>query len=56
MKKSFTEEELREAVRRLIVKNNNLKFGNIRNKDWYTFSGITISYTFGRIPCYCKEK
>ncbi|MAU89614.1 MAG: DUF6089 family protein [Bacteroidota bacterium] len=36
--------------------NNNLKFGNIRNKDWYTFSGITISYTFGRIPCYCKEK
>ena len=33
-----------------------LKFGNLSNKDWYTFSGITFSYTFGRMPCYCKEK
>ena len=36
--------------------NDDIKFGNTRNKDWYAFSGISISYTFGRIPCYCKEK
>ena len=32
---------------------NNLSFGNINNKDWYMFSGLTITYTFGRQPCYC---
>ena len=36
--------------------NKDLKFGELSNKDWYTFSGITFSYTFGRMPCYCKEK
>ena len=36
---------------------NNLeyKFGNIANNDWYIFTGITISFTFGDLPCYCKE-
>jgi hypothetical protein len=28
-------------------------FGNINNNDWYMFSGITITYTFGERPCYC---
>jgi len=28
-------------------------FGNINNKDWYVFSGITLTYTFGQNPCYC---
>lgn len=28
-------------------------FGNLDNNDWYVFTGITISYTWGRIPCYC---
>ena len=28
-------------------------FGNLNNNDWYVFTGITISYTWGRIPCYC---
>jgi hypothetical protein len=28
-------------------------FGNTNNNDWYTFSGITLTYTFGRNPCYC---
>ena len=28
-------------------------FGNINNNDWYTFSGITLTYTFGQNPCYC---
>jgi hypothetical protein len=31
-----------------------LKFGNINNKDWFVFSGITVSYAFGRKPCYCN--
>ena len=31
------------------------KFGNIANNDWYIFTGITISFTFGDLPCYCKE-
>lgn len=28
-------------------------FGNLNNNDWYTFTGITLTYTFGRKPCYC---
>ena len=32
------------------------QFGNTNNNDWYIFSGITISFTFGDLPCYCKEK
>ena len=31
----------------------NLKFGNINNDDWYVFTGITLSFTFGNKPCYC---
>lgn len=31
------------------------KFGNIGNNDWYLFTGLTISFTFGDLPCYCKE-
>jgi hypothetical protein len=40
----------------LIINNNATtlkKFGNINNNDWYVFSGLTLSYTFGRKPCYC---
>ncbi|GAA4894352.1 DUF6089 family protein [Flaviramulus aquimarinus] len=29
------------------------RFGNINNTDWYVFSGITLTYTFGENPCYC---
>ncbi|TPN86009.1 type IX secretion system protein PorG [Aquimarina algicola] len=28
-------------------------FGNLNNNDWYVFTGITLSYTWGRIPCQC---
>ncbi|HMC02125.1 MAG TPA: DUF6089 family protein [Flavobacteriaceae bacterium] len=28
-------------------------FGNLNNNDWYVFSGITLTYTFGINPCYC---
>ena len=31
------------------------RFGNINNNDWYMFSGITFTYTFGENPCYCVE-
>jgi hypothetical protein len=37
-------------------KNENLKntrFGNINSNDWYVFSGFTLTYTFGRKPCFC---
>ena len=29
--------------------------GNVYNKDWYVFSGITLSYMFGTKPCFCAE-
>ncbi len=32
-----------------------IKFGNINNNDWYVFSGVTLTYTFGNKPCYCVE-
>ncbi|MFV0541711.1 MAG: DUF6089 family protein [Aestuariibaculum sp.] len=30
-------------------------FGNLNNNDWYMFTGITLTYTFGERPCYCTE-
>ena len=29
-------------------------FGNPNTNDWYMFTGFTITYTFGRKPCYCN--
>lgn len=29
----------------------NVAFGNIFSDDWYVFSGVTLTYTFGRKPC-----
>ncbi|MDO5979475.1 DUF6089 family protein [Flavivirga spongiicola] len=29
------------------------RLGNINNNDWYMFSGLTLTYTFGENPCYC---
>lgn len=31
-----------------------LTFGNESMNDWYIFGGITLTYTFGRKPCYYK--
>lgn len=39
-------------------KNENLEalqFGNINSKDWYVFTGLTLTYTFGDKPCFCAE-
>jgi hypothetical protein len=35
--------------------NEVLSFGNRESKDWYVFTGLTISYTFTDKPCYCAE-
>ncbi|MFS4467003.1 DUF6089 family protein [Maribacter sp. 2210JD10-5] len=29
----------------------NPSFGNVFSDDWYVFSGLTLTYTFGRKPC-----
>ncbi|SRX75546.1 type IX secretion system protein PorG [Aequorivita antarctica] len=31
-----------------------LKFGNTNSDDWYVFTGITVTFAFGRKPCYCN--
>jgi len=32
-----------------------IHFGNLNNNDWYVFSGLTLTYTFGNKPCFCAE-
>lgn len=32
---------------------DNYSFGNLNNNDWYVFTGVTLTYTFGRNDCYC---
>ena len=34
---------------------SHLKFGNLNSNDWYVFTGVTLTYTFGQNPCYCVE-
>jgi|688.fasta_scaffold01591_16 hypothetical protein len=29
------------------------RFGNLNSNDWYMFMGLTLTYTFGRNPCFC---
>lgn len=36
------------------VDRDSFSFGNTNNKDWYMFTGFTLTYTFGRRPCYCN--
>lgn len=33
--------------------NEALKFGNVDSNDWYFFTGVTATYTFGDKPCFC---
>ncbi|MCP9198635.1 DUF6089 family protein [Gramella sp. GC03-9] len=30
-----------------------VEFGNRNTNDWYVFTGISFTFTFGRKPCYC---
>ena len=39
----------------LPLNSNETPFGNFNNNDWYVFSGITLTYTFGNKPCFCAE-
>ena len=39
-------------------KNDNfetLRFGNLNSNDWYVFTGLTLTYTFGKNPCFCVK-
>ncbi len=39
-----------------LPKNNlGIPLGNFNNNDWYVFSGLTLTYTFGNKPCFCAE-
>ncbi len=29
--------------------------GNLNSTDWYVISGISVAYSFGRPPCFCKN-
>jgi hypothetical protein len=31
-----------------------VKIDNVYNNDWYVFTSLTLSYTFGQLPCYCN--
>jgi hypothetical protein len=33
---------------------NFISFGNPNTNDWYMFAGFTLTYSFGRRPCYCN--
>ncbi len=32
-----------------------LQFGNTNTNDWYVFSNLTLTYTFGEKPCFCRK-
>ncbi len=34
--------------------NDQIKFGNTNSNDWYVFTGVTLTFSFGRRPCYCN--
>ena len=36
-------------------KYSDLKFGNLTSKDWFVFTGLTLTYTFGKKPCFCSD-
>ncbi|SMC33296.1 type IX secretion system protein PorG [Moheibacter sediminis] len=42
-----------EIGRRNISAVESRQVGNTSNFDWYVFTGLTLTYTFGRPPCYC---
>lgn len=38
-----------------LPKERPFSFGNKASNDWYTFTGLTLTYTFGEEPCYCRK-
>lgn len=45
------DESMLDQINSNIIKSRQI--GNTSNYDWYVFSGLTLTYTFGRPPCYC---
>lgn len=37
-----------------VAGNMEYAFGNLNSKDWYIFSGVTLTFAFGRAPCNSK--
>jgi len=33
-------------------RNPSREFGNVNTSDWYVFSGVSLTFAFGRKPCY----
>ncbi|WP_373057918.1 DUF6089 family protein [Zunongwangia sp. H14] len=31
-----------------------IEFGNRNTTDWYVFTGVSLTFNFGRKPCYCN--
>ncbi|MDT0643334.1 DUF6089 family protein [Zunongwangia sp. F363] len=31
-----------------------IEFGNRNTSDWYVFTGVSLTFNFGRKPCYCN--
>lgn len=51
---TFTDNLDGSASEEISSQTNYPTFGNSNMNDWYIFSGLTLTYTFGRRPCYCK--
>ncbi|NEV92790.1 hypothetical protein G3567_01350 [Psychroflexus sp. YR1-1] len=49
---TFTDNLDGSAPEEINSQTNYPTFGNFNMNDWYIFSGITLTYTFGRKPCY----
>lgn len=50
---SLTEDQIKQVQQDV---ENTYMIGNSNSKDWYTFAGISLAYTFGRPPCDCKRQ
>lgn len=49
-KEDFRTENGEEVDAEIVV---NHQIGDVSNRDWYVFTGITLTYNFGRMPCFC---
>lgn len=49
---TFTDNLDGSAPSELDASNAFTEFGNPNSNDWYIFAGLSLTYTFGRKPCY----
>jgi len=50
----YTFKDVLDYNNHAIVGDPKYTFGNPRSDDWYVFTGITITYAFGRPGCYTR--